>query len=116
MYGDAPQEIRVWIVDRVPAAWSFHYLHVVREPQGFPPSADELHAIKEMAAQIGTAFDARLIAADFIRDRKGKWWFLEAGPGSAAGTAHEAVFKFVAERLRATARNLVADAVGGPLD
>lgn len=116
MYGDAPQEIRVWIVDRVPAAWSFHYLHVVRDPRGFPPSADELHAITEMAAKIGAAFDARLIAADFIRDRKGKWWFLEAGPGSAAGTAHEAVFKFVAERLRATARNLVADAVGGPLD
>src|SRR5262249_42408908 len=27
MFGDAPQEIRVWIVDRRPVAWSFHYLH-----------------------------------------------------------------------------------------
>jgi len=116
MYGDAPQEIRVWIVDRVPAAWSFHYLHVVRNPEGFPPSAADLAAIAAMAERIGSAFDARLIAADFLRDKKGKWWFLEAGPGSAAGTAHENVFKFVAERLRGTAPTITSDAVGGPLE
>lgn len=26
-YGKIPQEVRVWIVDGVPFAWSFHYLH-----------------------------------------------------------------------------------------
>lgn len=116
MYGDAPQEIRVWIVDRVPAAWSFHYLHVVREPKGFPPSTNDLRLIAEMAVKIGSAFEARLIAADFLRDRQGRWWFLEAGPGSAAGTGHEQVFKFVAERLRGTASKIESDTVGGPLD
>ena len=36
MFGDAPQEIRVWLVDQRPIAWSFHYLHVVPTPKGFP--------------------------------------------------------------------------------
>src|SRR6185437_10108704 len=71
---------------------------------GFPPSASDLKVITNYAAQIGEVFRARLIAADFVRDVRGEWWFLEAGPGAAAGTAHEAVFKYVAERLR---RNMV---------
>jgi hypothetical protein len=63
--------------------------------------------------QIGLAFEARLIDADFVRNRSGKWWFLEAGPGAAAGTAHESVFKFVAEKLRGEFASLTNDAVGG---
>jgi hypothetical protein len=115
MFGDAPQEVRVWIVDQRPVAWSFHYLHVVPMPLGFPPSSNDLTMLAEMAARIGSAFRSRLIVTDFIRDRNGKWWFLEAGPGSAAGTAHEAVFKFVAERLRGSIGLLDGDTVGGPL-
>lgn len=45
------------------------------------------------------AFTSRLVVADFARDVSGAWWFNEAGPGSCAGTAHEAVFKHVASRL-----------------
>src|SRR5207245_3490350 len=31
-YGPVPQEVRVWIVDGVPFAWSFHYLNVLQHP------------------------------------------------------------------------------------
>jgi hypothetical protein len=115
MFGDAPQEIRVWIVNQQPIAWSFHYLHVVPSPSGFPPSVNDLQFIAELAKQIGSAFKSRLIVADFVRDQKGEWWFLEAGPGAAAGTAHEAVFKFVAESLRCGSGTMTDDAVGGRL-
>ena len=115
MFGDAPQEVRVWIVNRQPIAWSFHYLHVVPKPKGFPPSADDLRILAGYSGKIGSVFDSRLIAADFVRDRQGKWWFLEAGPGSAAGTAHEAVFKYVAEQLRGGTATCDSDDVGGPL-
>ena len=37
---------------------------------------------------------------------------VEAGPGSAAGTAHEGVFKYVARRLRGDQPPPVCDAVG----
>lgn len=115
MFGEAPQEVRVWIVDHVPVAWSFHYLHAVRTPKGFPPSDKDLQLLAELAAKVGGAFGSRLIVADFIRDRQGDWHFLEAGPGAVAGTAHEAVFKFVAEMIRGTATPIQGDAVGGAL-
>jgi hypothetical protein len=115
MFGDAPQEIRVWIVDQVPVAWSFHYLHVVPAPAGFPPSIQDLALVADLASKIGGAFTSRLIAADFIRDRRGTWHFLEAGPGAASGTAHEAVFKSVAEKLRGDRTELFPDTVGGRL-
>jgi len=112
MFGDAPQEVRVWLVDGRPVAWSFHYLHVVATPRGFPLKPNDTDQLADMAAKIGAAFDARLVVADFIRDRAGKWWFLEAGPGSAAGTAHQEVFQYVARRLRGENPPLVGDAVG----
>jgi hypothetical protein len=114
MFGDAPQEVRVWIVDHRPVAWSFHYLHAVPNPIGFPPKAEELSLLADMAARIGSAFGAYLIVADFVRDRKGKWHFLEAGAGAAAGTAHEAVFNFVAQTIQGTPSRFVGDSVGGP--
>lgn len=115
MFGDAPQEVRVWIVDHMPSAWSFHYLHAVRSPKGFPPSDEDLQILADLAAKVGPVFKSRLIAADFIRDRQGRWHFMEAGPGAVAGTAHEAVFKFVAEKIRGTAAQVQGNAVGGPL-
>lgn len=115
MFGDAPQEVRVWIVDHVPAAWSFHYLHVVRAPEGFPPKDQDLSLLAGLAEKIGPVFTSRLVAADFIRDRRDAWHFIEAGPGAASGTAHETVFKFVAEKLRGGESQLQEDAVGGPL-
>jgi hypothetical protein len=115
MFGDAPQEVRVWIVDHKPVAWSFHYLHVVPNPCGFPPGADELTLLAEMGTRIGSAFGAFLMVADFVRDLDGRWHFLEAGAGSAAGTAHEAVFKFVAQTILGANPRLTADRVGGPL-
>jgi hypothetical protein len=115
MFGDAPQEVRVWIVAHKPVAWSFHYLHAVPKPKGFPPRPDDLTTLAEMATRIGSAFGAYLIVADFVRDRRGRWHFLEAGAGSAAGTAHEAVFKFVAETILGTSPRLSGDSVGGPL-
>ena len=115
MFGDAPQEIRVWIVDRRPVAWSFHYLHVVKSREGFPPTAGDLSMISEWAGKIGSVFKSRLICADFIRDRKGRWHFLEAAPGAVCGTAHEGVFKFVGESLRGNTRTIYEDSVGGLL-
>lgn len=115
MFGDAPQEIRVWVVDGAPAAWSFHYLHAVPNPIGFPPSQADLQLLTELAAKVASPFRSRLIAADFVRDRDGKWRFLEAGPGAAAGTTFEAVFKFVAQRLVGVEAPPPASDVGGAL-
>lgn len=114
-YGPVPQEVRVWLVDGLPVAWSFHHLHVVPEPAGFPPSAADLALLRGMAGGVASAFRSRCVAADFARAVGGSWWFIEAGPGSCAGTAHEQVFKAVARRIGGEAADFEADAVGGPL-
>jgi hypothetical protein len=114
-YGPIPQEVRIWVVDGVPLAWSFHYLHVVPRPKGFPPSADELASLRRMAGEVGSAFRSRLVVTDFARGLDGRWWFIEAGPRSCAGTDHESVFKAVARCLRGGRPELPTDAVGGPL-
>jgi len=114
-YGPVPVEIRVWIVDRVPVAWSFHHLHIAPRPRGFPPSTDDLARLRALAGEVARAFHARLVVADFARDEDGAWWFIEAGPGSCAGTAHEAVFKAVALRLCGEETSITADAVVGGL-
>jgi hypothetical protein len=113
-YGPVPQEIRTWVVDGTPFGWSFHYLHVVPNPIGFPPTSGDLAALRWMAREVGTAFRSRLVVADFARGVDGRWYFIEAGPGSCAGTGHEAVFKSVARRLRGESAELQPDAVGGP--
>ena len=116
VYGPVPQEVRAWVVDTVPYAWSFHHLNVVKQPRGFPLNGSDLRAIAAMARAVGRAFRSRLVAADFARQRDGDWVFIEAGPGSCAGTAHEAVFKAVASRLRGERPPLRTDAVGGPFE
>jgi hypothetical protein len=113
VYGPVPQEIRTWIVDQEPFAWSFHYLNVVQSPSGFPPSEKDLYELKEMARRVGAAFSSRCVVADFARSKKGQWLFIEAGPGSCAGTAHEHVFKSVAARLLGELLPIPANAVGG---
>jgi hypothetical protein len=115
-YGPVPQEVRVWIVDGVTFAWSFHYQNVVQKPHGFPLPDSDLQILAGLAHQIGSVFRSRLVAADFARLRGGDWYFIEAGPGSCAGTDHEAVFKAVANRLKGEQTYLPADAVGGPLN
>jgi hypothetical protein len=100
VYGPVPQEVRTWVVDGTPHAWSFHYLNVVPKPGGFPPSQADLRTLETLARRVGSAFLSRLVVADFARDVRGDWIFIEAGPGSCAGTAHEQVFKSVASRLR----------------
>jgi hypothetical protein len=114
-YGPVPQEVRSWVVDGVPFAWSFHYLHVVSKPKGFPLSGGDLAILARLAEQVALAFRSRLVVADFAHGLDGRWWFIEAGPGSCAGTDHEAVFKAVARRLLGEEPNLKVDAVGGPL-
>jgi hypothetical protein len=114
-YGSIPAEIRVWIVDHVPFAWSFHYLHAVPNPKTFPPSLADLMCIAEYAKRIAMPFTSRLIAADFVRNKNGSWYFLEAGPGACSGTAHESVFKAVASKLVGRAFDLRSDKVGGLL-
>jgi hypothetical protein len=113
VYGPVPQEVRVWVVDQAPMAWSFHYFNVVKEPRGFPPNSADLQILAQMAREVGCAFCSRLIAADFAREKNGRWIFIEAGPGSCAGTAHETVFKAVASRLRGEKLLIESDSVGG---
>ena len=103
----------MWIIDQVPAAWSFHYLHVVPRPAGFPPSDEDLRTLARYAAEIGPLFRSRLVAADFARAKSGEWYFIEAGAGACSGTAHEAVFKAVARRLMHESAGAEGDAVGG---
>lgn len=112
-YGPVAQEVRVWIVDGDAVAWSFHHVQFVPNPAGFPPSGDDIETLRVFATAIGTAFRSRLVAADFGRGIDGRWWFIEAGPGSCAGTANEAVFKAVASRLCGEKRVLRTTAVGG---
>lgn len=100
VYGPVPQEVRTWIVDGKPHAWSFHYLNVVADPEGFPPSPTDLHTLEALARRVGGVFRSRLVVADFAHDLRGNWIFIEAGPGSCAGTAQEQVFKSVAARLQ----------------
>jgi len=116
VYGPVPQEVRVWIVDGQPFAWSFHYLSLLAVPKGFPPAVTDLHVLSELAQRIGAAFRSRCVVADFARDVAGRWLFIEAGPGSCAGTAHEAVFKAVASRLRGVRLSVRSDAVGGSFE
>ena len=113
VYGPVPQEVRTWIVDGEPHAWSFHYLNVVAEPEGFPPSPIDLQTIEGLSRRVGGAFRSRLVVADFARDVRGKWIFIEAGPGSCAGTAHEQVFKSVAMRLCGQNTMFTGDNTGG---
>jgi hypothetical protein len=113
VYGPIPQEVRVWIVDGRPFAWSFHYLNVLAVPKGFPPAVSDLQVLRELAQLVGAAFRSRCVVADFAREISGPWLFIEAGPGSCAGTAHEAVFKAVASRLRGVGMSVRSDAVGG---
>jgi hypothetical protein len=113
VYGPVPQEVRVWVVDGRPLAWSFHYLNVIMAPKGFPPAPADLRVLSELGRRVGTAFRSRCLVADFAREANGGWLFIEAGPGSCAGTAHEAVFKAVAGGLRGQWSSVQADAVGG---
>jgi hypothetical protein len=114
-HGPLPQEVRTWLVDGVPCAWSFHHLHLVPSPAGFPPSAGDLASLRRSAEEVASAFRSRLVVADFARGQDGRWWFIEAGPGSCAGTAHEGVFKAVARRLRGEEPELPGDTAGGLL-
>jgi hypothetical protein len=100
-------------VDGTPYAWSFHYLNIVAEPDGFPPSAADLQTLEALARSVGSAFRSRLVVADFARQMRGDWIFIEAGPGSCAGTAHEQVFKSVASRLRGAHGAFTGDSTGG---
>src|SRR3954451_23189841 len=77
-YGPVPQEVRTWVVEGVPFAWSFHHLHVVPKPRGFPPAPGDLAELRRLASKVAPAFRSRLVAADFARDRDGRWWFIEA--------------------------------------
>lgn len=115
VYGMVPQEIRVWIVDGAPTAWSFHRLDVVREPSGFPPLESDLRQVAQLASTVGCAFQSRLIVADFARTTRGAWIFIEAGPGSCAGTGHEAVYKGVVMRLIGRESPIQSDDTGGAL-
>jgi hypothetical protein len=94
-YGPLPQEVRTWVVDGIPCAWSFHHMHIVPKPKGFPLSTEDLATLTRLAGKVGTAFSSWLVVADFARSVDGQWWIIEAGPGSCAGTGHEAVFKAV---------------------
>jgi ATP-grasp domain-containing protein len=113
MYGPIPQEVRVWVVDGEPFAWSFHHLNVLPNPAGFPPSAGDLRMLAELAGRVGSAFRSRCVVADFAREARGGWLFIEAGPGSCAGTAHEDVFKAVVARLGGGDWMIKGDALGG---
>src|SRR5258708_21338705 len=113
IYGPVAQEVRVWVVDGHPFAWSFHYLNVVASPKGFPPSKADLGLLATLAGRVGGSFRSRCVVADFAREVGGEWTFIEAGRGSCAGTAHEEVFKAVAARLRGERSTVRPDAVGG---
>jgi hypothetical protein len=111
--GPIPQEIRTWIVDGDPYAWSFHYMDAVSAPKGFPPSRVDLETLRDLGKSVASAFQSRCVVADFAKEETGQWLFIEAGPGSCAGTSHEDVFKAVAAKLLEEEPPAFVDAVGG---
>jgi hypothetical protein len=113
VYGPIPQEVRVWLVDGCPYAWSFHYLNVLASPKGFPPNAADLRLLIALSERVAVPFRSRCVVADFAKEVLGDWVFIEAGPGSCAGTAHETVFKAVAAKLRGESCAVASDNVGG---
>lgn len=113
--GPVPQEVRVWVVDGEPFAWSFHHLHLVPRPEGLPLDDFDARTLRRLAGAVGGGFQSRLVAADFAKSMAGEWWFIEAGPGSCAGTAHEGVFKAVAARLVGRSFELTPTTYGGTL-
>jgi ATP-grasp domain-containing protein len=113
VYGKYPQEVRVWIIDGEPFAWSFHYLQALSTPAGFPPKPKDLSTLHEHAEDIAKAFCSRGVMADFAKLRSGSWIFIEAGPVSAAGTAHEGIFRAIATKLAMGIAEYAGDSVGG---
>ena len=111
--GSLPQEVRVWIVDSQVFAWSFHHMLVVKDPEGFPLTTEDKTIIFDYASQIGKSFTSRLIVADFAKLKNGKWTFIEAGPGSCAGTGHEEIFKSVACKLLGRKYVFAGNKIGG---
>lgn len=112
-YGTLPQEIRVWIVDGKPFAWSFLHLKAIPKPTGFPPSTSDLHELAELAERVSIAFDSRCLVVDFARELERGWTFVDAGSGSSAGEDHEGVFKAVASKLKGKKFPFHNDSVGG---
>ncbi len=89
------------------------YLQAIAAPAGFPPSASDLAALRDLGGRVAGAFRSRGVMADFARLARGGWAFIEAGPVSCAGTAHERVFKSVARALAGQRPDPFSDAVGG---
>ncbi len=112
-YGTLPQEIRVWVVDGKPFAWSFLHLKAIPKPIGFPPSSADLLELAELAERVSNAFDSRCMVVDFAREVQRGWTFVDAGSGSSAGEDHEGVFKAVASKLLGKKFPFHADSVGG---
>lgn len=112
-YGVLPQEIRVWVVDGKPFAWSFQHLKEVPSPIGFPPSAADLQQLTALAEKVAIAFESRCLVVDFAREVQRGWTFVDAGAGSSAVTDHEGVFKAVASKLIGKKFSFHSDKVGG---
>lgn len=114
-YGTLPQEVRVWVVDGKPFAWSFQHLKDIPKPNGFPPSQSDLMQLSSLAEEIASAFGSRCLVVDFAREVQRGWTFIDAGSGSSASTDHEGVFKAVASKLCGKSFPFHANTVGGVL-
>ena len=90
-------------------------MNVLSRPLGFPPSPSDLGELRDLAQRVASAFSSRLVVADFARHVKGGWFFIQAGPGTCAGTAHQGVFRAVAARLQGRTIGCAANACGGIL-
>ncbi len=112
-YGTLPQEIRVWVIDGKPFAWSFQHLNAIPLPEGFPPTSSDLLNLATLAERVSTAFHSRCLVVDFAREVQRGWTFVDAGPGSSASTDHEGVFKAVASKLQGKKFSFHANSVGG---
>ncbi len=112
-YGVLPQEIRVWVVDGKPFAWSFQHLKEVPLPAGFPPTTADLQQLATYAERVAVAFASRCLVVDFAREVQRGWTFVDAGSASSAVTDHEGVFKAVASKLIGKKFPFHSDKVGG---
>lgn len=115
MYGSVPQEVRVWCIRGVAEFWSFHFMHEIDDPTGFPISDADKDLLRSQANELAKLFDSRFMVCDFAKLTSGDWAFIEAATASNAGTSHESVFKAAASSLIDQPFDLVEDKFGGRL-
>jgi hypothetical protein len=101
----AVERSRIWLLDQEPYAWS--------QESGQVAAAPEWAILRRASERAAVCFGSRLLVMDFARLEGAGWILYEAGPGSAALSRHEEVFKSVGNALVGRRTQFREDLLGG---